>query len=353
MRLERSVIITMNIREIAKIAGVSPAAVSLVINNKKGVGEDTRKRIISVLEEYNYTLPKKVNKAPKHILFIKYIKNGMIVEENTGFISSIMDSIENDCRSQGYDLSIIISENNLESTLSHINYSNYQGLIFLGTELESCTYPLLEKIPIPFLVIDNVMPNFNCNCVVMANKEIVNQAVSYLASLGHKDIAYFRSDMSIQNFTERSESFYESCNKLNLNFNPKNEFLLTPTLLGAYNSMMAYLEKGIKLPSCAFADNDTIAIGVIKALKEYHYEIPKDISIIGFDDIHFSAINSPSLTTMNVPKKLIGSIALRHLFSSIENPSANSVKSHIGATLVVRHSTCEYDMNNRALPIDE
>ncbi|WP_313128130.1 LacI family DNA-binding transcriptional regulator [Anaerocolumna sp.] len=335
----------MNIREIAKIAGVSPAAVSLVINNKKGVGEETRKHILSILEEYNYTLPKKINRTPKHILFIKYIKNGMIVEENTGFISSIMDSIDNDCRSQGYSLSIIISENNLENTLSHINYSNYQGLILLGTELESCTYPLLEKIPIPFLVIDNIMPNFNCNCVVMANKEIVYQAVSYLASLGHKDIAYFRSNMSIQNFAERSESFYESCKKLNLNFNPTNEFLLTPTLLGAYNSMKAYLEKGAKLPSCAFADNDTIAIGAIKALKEYHYKIPRDISIIGFDDIHFSAINSPSLTTMNVPKKLIGSTALKHLLNSIEDPTGNSIKSHIGATLVVRHSTDEHDFN--------
>lgn len=335
----------MNIREIAKIAGVSPAAVSLVINNKKGVGEETRKRVLSVLEENSYTLPKKINKAPKHILFIKYIKNGMIVEENTGFISSIMDSIENDCRSQGYDLSIIISENNLENTLSHINYSNYQGLIFLGTELEACTYPLLEKIPIPFLVIDNVMPNFNCNCVVMDNKEIVYQALSYLASLGHKDIAYFRSNMSIQNFVERSEAFYDSCKKLNLNFSPANEFYLTPTLLGSYNSMISYLEKGAQIPSCAFADNDTIAIGAIKALKEYHYKVPSDISIIGFDDIHFSAINSPSLTTMNVPKKLIGSIALNHLLNSIEDSYSNSIKTHIGAALVVRHSTREYDMN--------
>jgi len=90
---------------------------------------------------------------------------------------------------------------------------------------------------------------------------------------------------------------------------------------------------------------DTIAIGAIKALKEYRYKIPKDISIIGFDDIHFSAINSPSLTTMNVPKKLIGSIALKHLLNSIEDPTGNSIKSHIGATLVVRHSTCEYGFN--------
>ncbi len=61
--------------------------------------------------------------------------------------------------------------------------------------------------------------------------------------------------------------------------------------------------------------------------------------------VSFSAINSPSLTTMNVPKKLIGSIALKHLLNSIEDPTSNSIKSHIGATLVVRHSTDEYDFD--------
>jgi LacI family transcriptional regulator len=328
---------------LAKIAGVSPATVSIVLNNKKGVGEETRKHVLSVLEEYNYTLPKKSNSSPKNILFLKYIKNGMIVEENSGFISTIMDSIENDCRSQGYNLSIINSENCLEETLQHIEYDNYEGIIVLGTELEPFTYPLLEKIPIPFLVIDNVMPNFDCNCVVINNRELVYHAVSYLASLGHKDIAYLRSNMSIQNFDERTQAFYDCCNTLHMNFEPEHEFLLTPTLLGAYDSMKAYLSKGAHLPSCAFADNDTIAIGAMKAIKEFHYKIPNDISIIGFDDIHFAAASSPALTTINVPKKTIGSIALRQLHYSIEDPSFHNIKICVGGTLVIRHSTKEFN----------
>ena len=123
----------MNLKELAKIAGVSPATVSLVLNNKRGVGEETRKNVQTILEEYNYTLPRKSIPATKNILFLKYIKNGMIVEENSGFISTIMDSIENDCRNQGYNLNIVISKNCLEETLQNIDYNNFQGVILLGT----------------------------------------------------------------------------------------------------------------------------------------------------------------------------------------------------------------------------
>ncbi|MDF2613335.1 MAG: transcriptional regulator [Clostridia bacterium] len=330
----------MTLKEIADIAGVSPTAVSLVLNNKKGVGKETRKLILDLLDEYHYTLPKKASTSPKNLLFLKYIKHGMIVEENAGFISTIMDSIENDCRSQGYNLSIVISENHLEETLQNIDYASFHGLILLGTELDFSSYPLLEKIPIPYIVVDNAMPNFHCNSIAISNREIVYDALSHLAELGHKHVAYFRSNINIQNFDERALSFMESAKKLNLRFDPSNEFLLTPTLLGSYHSMKSYLAQGIKLPSCAFADNDTIAIGAMKAVNEFKYKIPRDISVIGFDDIPFSAINSPCLSTMSVPKKLMGSLALRHLHAAIEDSSFKNVKTCVGGSIVVRHSTC-------------
>lgn len=333
----------MNLKDLAKIAGVSPATVSLVLNNKKGVGEETRKNVLSILEEYNYTLPKKSINVTKNILFLKYIKNGMIVEENSGFISTIMDSIENDCRNQGYNLNIVISKNCLEETLQNIDYNNFQGVILLGTELEPYTYPLLEKIPIPYIVVDNIMPHFNCNCIVINNEELVYHAVEHLASLGHKEIGYFRSNMSIQNFDERAASFLDSCRKLNLSYKQEHEFLLTPTLLGAYHNMKTLLENGAKLPSCIFADNDTIAIGAIKALIEFNYKIPGDVSIIGFDDVHFAAINSPALTTMCVPKKLMGSLALRQLHSTIEDNSYHNIKIRVGGEIVIRDSTKNFE----------
>ena len=149
--------------------------------------------------------------------------------------------------------------------------------------------------------------------------------------------------MSIQNFDERALSFIDSCKKLNLNFRPEFEFLLTPTLLGAYHDMKTYLDSGAKLPGCIFADNDTIAIGAMKALIEFDYKIPNDISIIGFDDVQFAAINSPSLTTMCVPKKSIGSLALRQLHNAIEDDLYTNVKVRVGGNIIVRDSTRKFE----------
>lgn len=332
----------MNIKELAKIAGVSPATVSLVLNNKKGVGEETRRHVNAVLEEYNYVIPKRTKSTPKNILFIKYIEQDLTIEENFGFTAAVMDSIENDCRNFGYSLSILTSENCLEETLQSIDFTLYQGLILLGTELDFHTYPLLEKIPIPYIVIDNKMPHMECNCIALNNNEMIYKALSYLTALGHKKIAYFRSNRITPNSEERKNSFLEACEKCDITYDPANELLLAPTLLGGYQSMKEYLEQSISLPSCAFADSDAIAIGAIKALKEYNYKIPEDISIIGFDDIPFSAINSPSLTTIAVPRKLIGSMALRQLHTSIEDPTFQNIKIFVGGTIIVRESTKEW-----------
>ena len=90
----------MNIREISKLAGVSPAAVSIVINNRKGVSASTREHVKRIMEQYNYHPQKRGSKNKKSsaetnkILFLKHRKHGMLVEENQGFISAIMDSIE-------------------------------------------------------------------------------------------------------------------------------------------------------------------------------------------------------------------------------------------------------------------
>lgn len=331
----------MTIREIAKIAQVSPATVSLVLNNKKGVADKTRKRVLALLVEHNYPLPKRKsqkNGPVKNILFLKYMLDGMVVDENTGFISSIMASIEVNCRKRGYNLNILHSLNQLSQTLSEIEYSNFDGLMLLGTELQESDYELLNQIPIPYIVLDNSMGHFKCHSVVMDNRSLVFDAIEHFSRLGFKETAYFRGDKNIQNFSERNVGFKEAIHKLDMKCKANNHFFVTPTLLGAYESMKSYLEQGIDLAPCAFADNDTIAIGVIKALKEHGICVPEDISIIGFDDIQFSAIHSPSISTMRIPTEMMGRVALNVLLEVISDPTVSSIKTYIGGEKIIRES---------------
>lgn len=329
----------MTVKEIAKLAGVSPSAISVVLNDRKGVSDETRKRVLDIIKKYNYTNNKKSKFTAKNICFIKYKKHGLLVEQNQGFITGILDSIESESRLEGYNLSMVNSVGNLADTIKEINLSMYDGIIVLGTELDEDQYQYLNQIRQPCIVLDNPVRCNSCNSVSINNYDTVHCALSHLAALNHKSIAYFHSNVDIANFEERHQAFLKCCEEFRFDFKSEYQFDLTPTLVGSYEEMKRKLESCQVLPDCAFADNDSIAIGAIKALRESGYKVPDDISVIGFDDIDFSKISTPSLSTMKIPKTLIGTLAVRQICSMIEHYKYSDVKLLVGGELVVRSST--------------
>lgn len=329
----------MTLREIAKKAGVSPATVSLVLNNKKGVGDITRQRILRLLQECEYAIPASTTRTSKNILFLKYIKHGLIVNENPGFIATIMDSIENECRKEGHQLSIIHAENNLDDILESIDYSLYQGLIILGTELDKQSYYALGRLKVPYIVIDNEMIHHTCNSISINNRDVMYQAVKIFSSEAIKDIAYLRSEVDIHNFHERRVGLYEGVQAFGFKRERIKEYFLDPTILGAYESMCHILDDEKKLPRHIIADNDSIALGAMKAMIEYGYIIPDDYQIIGVDDIPYAAIATPALSTIQIPKKWMGQLALKRLIEIIENESKECVKTYISGHVIKRYST--------------
>lgn len=110
------------------------------------------------------------------------------------------------------------------------------------------------------------------------------------------------------------------------------------TMDAAYADMKRYLEEKIKLPTAFMADNDMIALGAMKAMAEYGVRIPEEVSVIGFDDLPFSAISSPPLTTLRVPKQEIGRIATRRLIQMIKERQEAGVKIEVSTQFVERGS---------------
>ena len=329
----------MTVKEIAKLAGVSPATVSLVLNGKKGVGEEKRKEILRLLDENQYKGARKVTEKNKNILFIKYTKLGLILEENGSFITAVMDAAELECQRRNYKLTFTNCEGHLSSTLKALDYSNLYGLLILGTELEVVDYFSLKDIPIPYVVIDNSMPHFDCNCVSIDNRENVFKAVEYYTQQGVKEIGYFKGSQEVHNFTEREEGFYSANKYFGLKINEENIFVVPPSTLGAFEKTQEYINAGRKIPSCLFVDNDTMAIGVAKALTLAGYHIPEDISIIGFDDIPFAQIYSPTISTVFVDKKLLGTLSISALESTASDKTHKTIKTTISGHLILRQST--------------
>ena len=332
------------IKEIAKLAQVSPATVSLIINNKKGVSESTRKRVQSILESQMYTPQRSAsNTVPLAFLFIKYREHGMIVEENQGFIAAIVDHIEHTCNKKGIQLiSKTADAATIEQTLCSSDVQNADGVFILGTELHDEQLILLQKIPCPYLVIDNYCRFHQVNAVVMSNQEITRQAGMHLYGQGHRSIGYLSSNTVIANFRDREEGFFASLEALKLQ--SARRINVTPTLHGSYVDTKNAIAVSRGMPSAFFADNDTIALGAIKAFQESGYQIPKDISIIGIDDIPYSKVATPALTTIHISRRAMGKYAVTSLLQSVKSRAAGihipPIKVLISGELIVRDSTC-------------
>ncbi|GAP40209.1 LacI family DNA-binding transcriptional regulator [Flexilinea flocculi] len=334
----------ITVKEIAALIGVSPATVSLALNNKEGVSEETRRKIRKVAEEHQYALPQvRKNTLRGSIQFVKYAAHGMVVEENQGFIASIIDQIEIECRRCSYDLIMTgCNRDTAVETFQMVAAKPSDGVILLGSEMSEDLIRMIYQIHAPIIVIDNPMSYERVDSVVMANESIAYDAMQYLYQIGHRNIGYLHSSVRVANFEKRQIGYEVALEKLQLDQTLR--IPLTPTLQGAYSDMKAYLQKdhaqkAIQSVSAFFADNDTIAIGAMKALQEFGCRIPDDISVIGVDDIPFSAINTPSLTTMRISRSSIGKLAVDTLLKRIAHPDSPNLHIQISGQLIERHST--------------
>ena len=332
----------MNVREIAKLADVSPATVSLVLNDRKGVSQTVRDRVRAVIKANNYEKPAWANKQndAKTIIFVKYSSHGMLVEENAGFIAAIIEGIEVECIDRGMHLGQFgCNSGNLEQVVDKLKNTKFDGLILLGTEMapEICKY--FMTLGLPTVVVDSAMRYLPVDTVVMANERIVHQAVEYLFALGHREIGYLQSKAAISNFEDREEGFLKALKKRGLTLKPENRFLLTPTLSGVYTDMKQALIGRKELPTAFFADNDTIALGAMKAMVEAGWKVPGDVSVIGVDDIIYAHMGNPPLTTMRVPRQFIGYCTVTRLLERMNKPKTVPVHVEVSAELVKRQST--------------
>ena len=120
---------------------------------------------------------------------------------------------------------------------------------------------------------------------------------------------------------------------------PEDIFEVPTTMLGAFEATQRYIQENRTIPKCIFADNDLIAIGVMKALKLAGFDIPEDISIIGFDNIPFGKIHSPTISTINVDPELLGVISLVILSDMQEKENYKDIKVKAGGDFIKRQST--------------
>ena len=336
----------MTLKEIAQSLNVSPATVSLVMNGKPGVGADTRSRVLQMLRDQGYEAKPFSAPVPptasrqKSIRFFKYTSNGYLVHGNDGFVTSIIDAIEIEARRLGYALVMTsCQETMLDEVFSIIRENPLDGMILIGTEFMPQHYHYLDHLNVPVIAVDNYMHYCPIDSVSMNNRDTVYTALSFLHSLGHRQIGYLQSRFQTPNFMERYEAYRSALEQLGMTFSTDFVYHVGATVESSHEDMNELLRQGRKFPTALFADNDTIAIGCIHALERNGVRIPGDISVIGFDDIPSCKIIEPPLTTMRSSPEYLGFNAVRQLHARINNPNLPVTKIQCNGELICRKST--------------
>ncbi len=329
-------------KDLAAKLGISAAAVSMALNDKPGVSNETRKKIKKAAEKYGYDFSKIKAQAIKNgkIHFVIYKKNGIVVSD-TPFFEELCKSILDACSDQGYKLKIhYFYESDFTShDLEAIQFSDCVGIILLGTELNASDLQPFRKLPIPVLVLDSYYENIDSDFVTINNMQGAYSATWHLIRKVKSQPGYLMSSYRIQNFKERADGFYKAIRENGMAQSRSIVHMVSPSIEGAYADMCDILEKKDPLARSYFADNDLIAAGALRALKEHGYRIPEDIAIVGFDNLPISQVIEPSLSTINVPRDCLGREAVYRLIDRINNPKQPFVRIQVSTSYVDRDTT--------------
>lgn len=329
-------------KELAVKLNLSAAAVSMALNNKPGVSTATRKMITDAAAKYGYDFSRISEKKGLNgsIYFIYFTKHGTIVAD-TPFFAEMLEGIGIECRSAGCRLRIscLSSEDETyEKQLEDLKVSDCIGIILLGTEMTADDFKPFHELGIPIVLLDNWFETVSCDAVTIDNFQGAYLAASYLIRKSKAQPGYLQSSYPIHNFAERSSGFFQAVKDYGMSVSKSPVFHLTPSVDGAYEDMLHLLaDKGQTAP-CYFADNDLIAVGAMKALKQSGLCIPEDVSIVGFDNVPVGNVIEPPLTTINVPKQYMGEMAARRLISVLHRPGQCPVKISVTTSLVKKGS---------------
>jgi LacI family transcriptional regulator len=272
---------------------------------------------------------------------LKIAKHGHIVNDrHNPFITEYLEGIETVAKRKRFKLEVsFYNRVPIEEIIAAQKESEVSGFIILGTELNDHELTFFAGLKAPVVFIDTYFPNSVYECVDMDNVDGSFKAIQHFYNSGHRNIGLIKSNYETRNFKMREYGFREAMGYFSLPVEEKFIIGVDPTFDGSLRDMENYLQGNSSLPTAFFCMNDIVSYGVIKALRNYNFTVPDDVSIIGFDDLPSSSFSEPPLTTIRVSTHQIGQRALEKLSERIANPSDNvTEKVLISGKLVNRGS---------------
>ncbi|MBN2411544.1 LacI family DNA-binding transcriptional regulator [candidate division KSB1 bacterium] len=332
----------MTIGDIARLAGVSRATVSGVLNNNPTVSKKTHERVLAIIEQHNYT----PNQIARALALNQTGLIGLIVKDiSNPLYSKIALGVEEVCDENGY--SMIISNTHVDwdrqdKNINILKHRRVDGLIIFplqrGHTLQDFHDLIREKYPFVLLA---EIPEVNADVVRADDETGAYNATVHLIKQGVRKIAYISGPESSYASDRRLSGYKRALMDFNLTFSTDLVREGGWRLEDGYKAGLTFSLDKSDCPDGIFCYNDSIAIGLIRALTERGKLIPRDVAVIGFDDSGVSAYLETSLTTVAQPTQKIGRMAAEVLLKRIKNKKKKlpHQKILIETELVIRE-TC-------------
>lgn len=330
--------------DIAHLAGVSQPTVSRALRNSPLVSESTREKIQAIAKKLNYHVDINArnlrSKQTKTLALLLCEDTANVDSLINPFFLSMLGSITRASAKAGYDLLISFQQQNDDN--SDTNYENAHradGIIFLGYG-DYITYAKklahMDEMGSHFITWGPVLPNQPGHSIGCDNYYSAYLATKHLTDLGHKRIAFLGiASEHRPEFNQRYQGYVKALLEANLIVNPKLQIDADTSEEQGYEAATKLLKSKLQFDAI-FGASDLISIGAIKAFKEQGLKVPKDVAVIGFDDIPTASYTTPPLTTVQQDTMLAGELLVENLLKLIKGEKVESFL--MPAKLIIRNS---------------
>lgn len=329
-------IIMANIQEVARKAGVSSATVSRVLNNTAPVSLTTRLKVEKAIKELNYEpsmLGRNLRNSESRLLLV------LIPTFSNPYYIEIINGIEDYSLSNNYNILLCETDSNPERENIFFNMVKNKladGIISMDPTVNmKKLYELAERHSI--VLLSEYDEGGSIPYVTIDHEQAAYKAVNHLIKLGHNKIGFINSDEKFLYARKRREGYERALKESNIPV--ENEWIYHTEGVDFQDGAQAmrYFFKIKNTPTAVFAVSDTLAIGALKEINNKQLKVPEDIAVIGFDNISFSNMTNPTLSTVAQPMYEMGKKAASMLINRIKGNDVESVL--MDYELIIREST--------------
>lgn len=324
-----------SIKEVAKLANTSITTVSRVINNTGYVKDETKERILDAIKELDYK-PLERTDSRRETQAI-----GLIVPNiENPFFGKMAKHIGKLANSYNYNLLLFDlegTENHRDDFLIDLIENRVDGIIYVSSHRCVEAVNAAKKRSIPFVILDREIQKEEINTVIVNNNYGAFIAAEHLIKLGHKNIAFIGGAEDMEISIKRKEGYIEALTENGIEVNKDYICYGDYKMQSGYDCMKKLYSKHREITG-VIAANDLMAIGALNYLIREGVNVPRDVSIVGFDNIEISESITPSLTTIEYPMERISEIIIDLILRQIKDKDRNVEVVSLYPKLIVRES---------------